>query len=99
MDQKKRQNIKNRRVAEATGLTLPSKAYYIWLMLLIDGFIKNQKILNKLKKNKKDFPLILTTSKVLQHYNAATMTRRTKNIKIVNEDILLIHPKDAKTWL
>jgi len=96
VDQKKRQNIKNRRVAEATRLTLPSKAYYIWLMLLIDGFIKNQKVLNELKKNKKDFPLILTTSRVLQHYNAATMTKRTKNIKIVDEDILLIHPKDAK---
>jgi len=24
------------------------------------------------------------------------MTRRTKNIEIVDEDILLIHPKDAK---
>jgi len=51
---------------------------------------------NEIEKNKKDFPLILTTSRVLQHYNAATMTRRTKNIKIVDEDILLIHPKDAK---
>jgi len=50
----------------------------------------------ELEKNKKDFPLILTTSRVLQHYNAATMTKRTKNIKIVDEDILLIHPKDAK---
>ena len=26
---------------------LPSKAYYIWLMLLIDGFIKNQKVLEE----------------------------------------------------
>jgi len=51
---------------------------------------------NELEKNKKDFPLILTTSRTLQHYNAATMTRRTKNIKIVDKDILLIHPKDAK---
>ena len=41
--------------------------------------------------------MILTTSRVLQHYNAATMTRRTKNLKIVDEDILLIHPNDAKT--
>ena len=24
------------------------------------------------------------------------MTRRTKNVNIVNEDILLVHPKDAK---
>jgi len=51
---------------------------------------------SEIDKNKKDYPLILTTSRVLQHYNAATMTRRTSNIDIVNEDILLVHPKDAK---
>ncbi len=51
---------------------------------------------SELEKNKKEYPLILTTSRVLQHYNAATMTKRTKNIKIVDEDVLLIHPKDAK---
>ena len=51
----------------------------------------------ELKNNKKEYPLILTTSRVLQHYNAATMTRRTKNLKIVDEDILLVHPNDAKT--
>ena len=51
--------------------------------------------LNFSKIDKKEYPLILTTSRVLQHYNAATMTRRTKNINIVNEDVLLIHPKDA----
>ena len=38
----------------------------------------------------------LTTSRVLQHYNASTMTRRTKNINIVSEDLLLVHPKDAE---
>ena len=38
----------------------------------------------------------MTTSRVLQHYNAATMTRRTKNVNIVSEDILLVHPKDAE---
>ena len=54
---------------------------------------------DEIKANKKNYPLILTTSRILQHYNAATMTRRTKNIKVVDEDILLIHPKDAKTWL
>ena len=50
----------------------------------------------ELEENKKDYPLILTTSRVLQHYNAATMTRRTKNIKIVDEDVLEINPRDAK---
>jgi predicted molibdopterin-dependent oxidoreductase YjgC len=51
---------------------------------------------SEIEKNKNDYPLILTTSRVLQHYNAATMTRRTSNIDIVKEDILLVHPKDAK---
>ena len=51
---------------------------------------------SEIEENKKDYPLILTTSRVLQHYNAATMTRRTKNVNIVSEDILLVHPKDAE---
>ena len=50
----------------------------------------------EIKNNIKEYPLILTTSRVLQHYNAATMTRRTKNLNIVDEDILLVNPKDAK---
>ena len=50
---------------------------------------------SEIEANQKEYPLILTTSRVLQHYNAATMTRRTKNINIVDEDVLLIHPKDA----
>jgi formate dehydrogenase major subunit len=45
--------------------------------------------------NQKEYPLILTTSRALQHYNCGTMTRRTSNIDIMDEDILLIHPKDA----
>ena len=32
----------------------------------------------EIKNNKKDYPLILTTSRVLQHYNAATMTTKNK---------------------
>ena len=51
---------------------------------------------NELIENKKEFPLILTTSRVLQHYNAATMTRRTNNLKIVDKDTLLVNPEDAK---
>ena len=45
----------------------------------------------EIKNNIKEYPLILTTSRVLQHYNAATMTRRTKNLNIVDEDLSLIH--------
>ncbi|MFN7325887.1 MAG: formate dehydrogenase subunit alpha [Chitinophagales bacterium] len=43
----------------------------------------------------KDFPYILTTNRVLEHYNAGTMTRRTPNVQIVTEDVLIIHPEDA----
>ena len=50
---------------------------------------------HELEENHARYPLILTTSRVLQHYNAATMTRRTANEKIVSEDILLINPQDA----
>ena len=42
-----------------------------------------------------DYPYILTTNRVLEHYNAGTMTRRTPNVDIVHEDLLLIHPEDA----
>lgn len=49
----------------------------------------------ELQENSEEYPLILTTSRVLQHYNASTMTRRTANEEIVDEDILLINPRDA----
>lgn len=45
--------------------------------------------------HQKDYPYILTTNRVLEHYNAGTMTRRTPNVQIVHEDLLLIHPEDA----
>ena len=43
----------------------------------------------------KDYPYILTTNRELEHYNAGTMTRRTRNAQILTEDVLLIHPDDA----
>ena len=42
-----------------------------------------------------EFPFILTTGRVLEHYNCGTMTRRTGNAQIVTEDLLAIHPEDA----
>jgi formate dehydrogenase major subunit len=45
-----------------------------------------------------DYPLILTTNRVLEHYNAGTMTRRTGNSTIIDEDILMINPEDAATF-
>ena len=58
--------------------------------------IRDRKESAEISENKKEYPLILTTSRVLQHYNASTMTRRTNNIELCDEDILLVHPKDAK---
>lgn len=54
-------------------------------------FVETREILN----NGKDYPYILTTNRLLEHYNAGTMTRRTRNVQIVHEDVLLIHPTDA----
>ncbi len=45
--------------------------------------------------NGKDFPYIITTNRELEHYNAGTMTRRTKNAEILSEDVLMINPEDA----
>lgn len=49
----------------------------------------------ELENNADSFPYILTTSRILEHYNCGTMTRRTRNKQIVDEDILLINPQDA----
>jgi formate dehydrogenase alpha subunit len=39
--------------------------------------------------------LTLITGRVLAHYNAGTMTRRTPNLMLVQSDALEIHPRDA----
>ena len=31
----------------------------------------------------------------MEHYNCGAMTRRTGNVEILTEDVLLIHPDDA----
>jgi formate dehydrogenase major subunit len=47
-----------------------------------------------------EFPLVLVTGRVLQHYNAGTMTRRTFNVELVDRDWLEIHPLDAaRLWI
>jgi len=45
--------------------------------------------------HREKYPFILTTNRELEHYNCGTMTRRTKNVDIVKEDVLLINPADA----
>jgi formate dehydrogenase major subunit len=42
------------------------------------------------------FPLILTTGRILSHYNVGAQTRRTKNIEWHDEDLIEIHPHDAE---
>lgn len=51
---------------------------------------------NELETYGKEYPFILTTGRLLEHYNCGTMTRRTGNSKIISEDVLTIHPDDAK---
>jgi formate dehydrogenase major subunit len=41
------------------------------------------------------FPLLLTTGRVLEHYNAGTMTRRTDNRRLSPADQLELNPRDA----
>ena len=50
----------------------------------------------ELVTHKNEYPFILTTSRELQHYNCATMTRRTANTEILPKDVLMLNPKDAK---
>jgi formate dehydrogenase major subunit len=49
----------------------------------------------EIKEHGKEYPYIITTNRELEHYNAGTMTRRTGNVEILTEDVLLIHPEDA----
>ena len=51
---------------------------------------------SELVENRGEFPFILTTGRILEHYNCGTMTRRTGNEDIVSEDLLTIHPDAAK---
>ncbi len=50
----------------------------------------------EIEKHSGEFPFILTTGRILEHYNCGTMTRRTGNADIVTEDLLAIHPDDAR---
>jgi formate dehydrogenase major subunit len=44
----------------------------------------------------RDFPLILTTGRILSQYNVGAQTRRTENSSWHPEDVLEIHPHDAE---
>lgn len=51
---------------------------------------------NELVQHSVKFPYILTTNRKLEHYNCGAMTRRTGNLELLREDVLLINPDDAK---
>ncbi len=42
------------------------------------------------------FPLLLTTGRILSHYNVGAQTRRTENVVWHPEDLLELHPADAE---
>ena len=50
----------------------------------------------EIESNGKEYPYIITTNRELEHYNCGTMTRRTGNVDILTEDVLLINPEDAE---
>ncbi|MFT4679626.1 MAG: formate dehydrogenase major subunit [Litorivivens sp.] len=49
----------------------------------------------EVEKYEKDYPYIITTNRELEHYNCGAMTRRTGNVEILTEDVLLICQEDA----
>lgn len=51
---------------------------------------------NEIETHGKDYPYIITTNRELEHYNCGAMTRRTGNVEILKEDVLLINPADAQ---
>lgn len=42
------------------------------------------------------YPLLLTTGRILSHYNVGAQTRRTQNVAWHPEDLLEMHPTDAE---
>ncbi|MBZ0244393.1 MAG: formate dehydrogenase subunit alpha [Cyclobacteriaceae bacterium] len=51
---------------------------------------------SEILENSESFPFILTTNRELEHYNCGAMTRRTPNVEILTEDMLLINKHDAE---
>lgn len=44
----------------------------------------------------KDYPFVLTTGRILQHYNCGAQTRRTEILELVDTDVLEMHPADME---
>jgi formate dehydrogenase major subunit len=43
-----------------------------------------------------DYPFVLITGRILQHYNCGAQTRRTDIMQVVDTDVLEMHPDDAR---
>jgi formate dehydrogenase major subunit len=43
-----------------------------------------------------DYPFVLTTGRILQHYNCGAQTRRTDILELVDTDVLEMHPEDME---
>lgn len=52
----------------------------------------------ELREGAQDYPFVLTTGRLLEHYNCGSMTRRTPNAELVDRDLLHIHPSDAAAY-
>ncbi len=48
------------------------------------------------ERSNREFPLLLTTGRILSQYNVGAQTRRTENVAWHKEDVLEIHPHDAE---
>eukprot|EP01013_Petalomonas_cantuscygni_P040688 TRINITY_DN727_c0_g2_i1.p1 TRINITY_DN727_c0_g2~~TRINITY_DN727_c0_g2_i1.p1 ORF type:complete len:955 (+),score=44.14 TRINITY_DN727_c0_g2_i1:1098-3962(+) len=68
----------------------------------VDGFVrgKGQFVVTDYvptdEKTGPRFPLLLTTGRILSHYNVGAQTRRTENTAWHPEDLLEMHPTDAE---
>ncbi|GJL97289.1 MAG: formate dehydrogenase subunit alpha [Hyphobacterium sp.] len=49
------------------------------------------------ERSNRNFPLLLTTGRILSQYNVGAQTRRTHNSRWHDQDVLEIHPSDAET--
>jgi len=49
------------------------------------------------ERTSSEYPLLLTTGRILSQYNVGAQTRRTDNMAWASEDVLEIHPHDAET--
>jgi formate dehydrogenase major subunit len=68
----------------------------------VDGFVRGKGLFiltdyqpTSETANRK-FPLLLTTGRILSQYNVGAQTRRTENLRWLEEDVLEIHPADAE---